>query len=96
MVNLCAINYQLLFPTVKRGDFVKNLTYLSLGITIVVSPLLSLVEDQVYALRKLNIDARALNASTPRKEQTEIMHILDGKAKDNLTLKILYLTPGNR
>ncbi|CAF1376637.1 unnamed protein product [Adineta ricciae] len=63
------------------------------GITIVVSPLISLVEDQVYALKKLNIDARSLNTSTPREEQTEIMHILDGQKKIDSTLKILYLTP---
>ncbi|CAF3403671.1 unnamed protein product [Rotaria sp. Silwood1] len=64
------------------------------GITIVVSPLLSLVEDQIYALRNLNIDARSLNTSTPRNEQTEIMRILDGKNITDSTLKILYLTPG--
>lgn len=58
--------------------------------------MISLVEDQVYALRNLNVDARALNASTPRSEQTEIMHILDGKVKDDSSLKILYLTPGKR
>ncbi len=56
--------------------------------------MISLVEDQVYALRNLNIDARALNTSTPRDEQTEIMRILDGKTKIDSTLKILYLTPG--
>lgn len=66
----------------------------TLGITIVVSPLLSLVEDQVYALRNLSIDARSLNTSTERQEQTEILQILDGKNKENSTLKILYLTPG--
>lgn len=65
-----------------------------LGISIVVSPLISLVEDQVYALKNLNIDARSLNTSTPREEQTEIMRILDGKISDS-TLKILYLTPGS-
>jgi superfamily II DNA helicase RecQ len=74
--------------------FPINLRILLIGITIVVSPLISLVEDQVYALRNLNIDARSLNTSTPRKEQTEIMHILDGKIKGDSTLKILYLTPG--
>ncbi|CAF2540864.1 unnamed protein product [Rotaria sp. Silwood2] len=63
------------------------------GITIVVSPLISLVDDQIYALRNLNIDARALNTSTPRDEQTEIMRILDGKNNVGSTLKILYLTP---
>jgi bloom syndrome protein len=66
-----------------------------LGITIVVSPLISLVEDQVYALRKLQVDARALNASTPREEQTAIMRILDGKQSENQSMKILYLTPGS-
>jgi bloom syndrome protein len=65
-----------------------------LGITIVVSPLISLVEDQVYALKRLNVDARSLNTSTPRDEQAEIMRILDGKHKGESTLKILYLTPG--
>jgi superfamily II DNA helicase RecQ len=64
------------------------------GITIVVSPLISLVEDQIYALKNLNIDARALNTSTPRDEQTEINRILDGKNSNESTLKILYLTPG--
>jgi len=79
---------------VKFKKYLENLSNLLLGITIVVSPLISLVEDQVYALRNLNIDARSLNTSTSRKEQTEIMHILDGKIKDDSTLKILYLTPG--
>ena len=66
-----------------------------LGITIVVSPLLSLVEDQVYALKKLDVDARALNSSTPRDEQTQILRILDGKKQEDSTMKILYLTPGS-
>lgn len=65
-----------------------------IGISIVVSPLISLVEDQVYALKSLNIDARSLNTSTPRAEQTEIMRILDGKLATESTMKILYLTPG--
>ncbi|CAF0754232.1 unnamed protein product [Adineta steineri] len=63
------------------------------GVTIVVSPLLSLVEDQVYALKNLNIDARALNSATSHDEQTDIMRILDGKDSIESTLKILYLTP---
>jgi len=79
----------------KKKTFVHFKKLSVLGITIVVSPLISLVEDQVYALRNLNIDARSLNTSTPRNEQTEIMHILDGKTKGGeSTLKILYLTPG--
>lgn len=54
--------------------------------------MISLVDDQVYALKKLKVDARSLNTSTPREEQTEIMKILDGRKTDDL--KILYLTPG--
>jgi superfamily II DNA helicase RecQ len=72
--------------------FFKNEIFL--GITVVVSPLISLVEDQIYSLKNLNIDARALNTSTPRDEQTEIMRILDGKYQIESKFKILYLTPG--
>ena len=85
--------YQL--PTVlsdgKNNCFLFPLKLKCLGITIVISPLISLVDDQAYALRNLNIDARSLNTSTSANEQSEIMRILDGT---DLKLKILYLTPG--
>ena len=58
--------------------------------------MISLVEDQVYSLRNLNIKAHALNTSTPRNEQTEIMRILDGRNKTDSSVNILYLTPGNQ
>ncbi len=94
MENPYVINYPRLYPMVNQFFILYYKNKIFLGITVVVSPLISLVEDQVYALRNLNIDARALNTGTPRDEQTEIMHILDGRNTTNSTFKILYLTPG--
>ncbi|GAB1608582.1 ATP-dependent DNA helicase Q1-like [Argonauta hians] len=63
---------------------------ISCGITLVVSPLISLVEDQLLALETLNVPAATLNASTDRAETTRIMNSMLDKESP---LKILYVTP---
>lgn len=62
------------------------------GVTIVVSPLLSLMEDQVQHLRKLNIQAFLLNGDTA---QSERKHIWDTMSRRdvNTFIQILYITP---
>ena len=58
------------------------------GITIVVSPLISLMKDQVQALKANGIKADFFNSSiTPEKENTVIDKALKGE------LQLLYLSP---
>jgi ATP-dependent DNA helicase RecQ len=58
------------------------------GLTIVISPLIALMKDQVDALRKKHIDATFINASLTKSERLERYKNLDeGK------YKILYITP---
>ena len=45
------------------------------GFTLVVSPLVSLMEDQVMALTKLNIGAENLSASTDKSDVTRILNV---------------------
>uniref|UniRef100_A0A2R5LAI8 ATP-dependent DNA helicase n=1 Tax=Ornithodoros turicata TaxID=34597 RepID=A0A2R5LAI8_9ACAR len=60
------------------------------GITIVISPLISLMEDQVMALKRLNYPAAMLSATTPKEEaQTINSALTDPKAP----IKLLYITP---
>ncbi|KAH7321008.1 P-loop containing nucleoside triphosphate hydrolase protein [Stachybotrys elegans] len=60
------------------------------GITIVVSPLLSLMINQVEALRASGIDASSLNSNTPYNEKQRIQRDLGtGHPKT----KLLYVTP---
>jgi len=71
----------------------KSLCYqipalLSEGVTLVVSPLISLMKDQVDALRVNGIAAAYLNSSLSSDEQTFVFHQL--KAGE---LKLLYLAP---
>ena len=64
---------------------------LSKGLTLVVSPLISLIEDQLISLSELNIEATLLNASST-KEQTKYVHDLM-ISKGPMLLKLLYVTP---
>ena len=62
------------------------------GITIVISPLLSLMNDQVQHLRKLNIRAATLNSATTSEERTEIQNNLKEKYPEQY-IQLLYITP---
>jgi ATP-dependent DNA helicase RecQ len=58
------------------------------GLTIVISPLIALMKDQVDALRVNGISAAYLNSTQSYQEQNEIIN----KVKSN-ELKLLYLAP---
>ncbi|KAJ2980064.1 hypothetical protein NUW58_g7043 [Xylaria curta] len=60
------------------------------GITIVVSPLLSLMMNQVEALRAAGIDASSINSNTPLEERDRIS--ADLKTGHPRT-RLLYVTP---
>ncbi|PSN46523.1 ATP-dependent DNA helicase Q1 [Blattella germanica] len=60
------------------------------GVTIVVSPLVSLMEDQLHALRTLKIDAAMLSSNSTKEEVNSIQNDMINK---NGKLKLLYVTP---
>ncbi|EDO32632.1 predicted protein, partial [Nematostella vectensis] len=62
----------------------------SKGLTLVVSPLVSLMEDQLWALKRLGIKAALLNASSTREEVNSVHASIVDKKSD---LKMLYVTP---
>uniref|UniRef100_A0A0K0FKB5 ATP-dependent DNA helicase n=1 Tax=Strongyloides venezuelensis TaxID=75913 RepID=A0A0K0FKB5_STRVS len=60
------------------------------GITLVISPLISLIEDQIRQLRKLNIETCAFNQSSSKEEVKQIM---DDLSSSRPKIKLLYVTP---
>lgn len=58
------------------------------GVTLVISPLIALMRDQVAALRQNGVAAAALTSSTPPDERDETLQQLR-----NGTLKLLYMAP---
>ena len=58
------------------------------GGTLVISPLIALMQDQVAALQKRNIPAAFINSTLSKKEREENLQLfLNGK------IKLLYVTP---
>ncbi len=58
------------------------------GLTIVVSPLISLMQNQVEALKILGVDAATINSSNSHEDNRDIWH----RMKTG-TLRLLYLSP---
>ena len=58
------------------------------GVTVVISPLIALMRDQVRALREVGVEAGALTSGNTL-EETEAVH----EALDRGLLKLLYMAP---
>lgn len=60
------------------------------GLTVVVSPLISLMEDQVRSLTNKNIPAKLITSKIAKEVNKEVLDILKNK---NSPVKLLYVTP---
>lgn len=69
---------------------ILNPFHLMTGVTLVVSPLIALSEDQVMGLQNLKVNAVMLNASTDKQMVNTIHQQMIDKNSD---LKLLYVTP---
>lgn len=61
------------------------------GMTLVVSPLLSLIEDQQISLSKLGIVGRSINSTTSKEDKKQIYEYMSKGTKP--AIKLLYVTP---
>ncbi|XP_056646020.1 ATP-dependent DNA helicase Q1-like [Diorhabda sublineata] len=81
----------LLMPTGGGKSLVYQLPALvDGGLTVVISPLIALIEDQLISLKKMDIEAATINASTARREKKVIQDLMVTK---NSKLRILFVTP---
>uniref|UniRef100_A0A3Q3Q7G8 ATP-dependent DNA helicase n=1 Tax=Monopterus albus TaxID=43700 RepID=A0A3Q3Q7G8_MONAL len=62
----------------------------SKGFTLVISPLVSLMEDQIMYLRSINLPAVTLNASSSKEQAKTVMA---GMTDPKAPFKLIYVTP---
>ncbi|RAL63499.1 hypothetical protein DID88_003919 [Monilinia fructigena] len=62
------------------------------GVTVVISPLLALMHDQVDHLKKLRIQAYLFNSETTKEVKQELLSALDQPCPDHY-IQLLYVTP---
>lgn len=60
------------------------------GLTVVISPLVSLMEDQVRSLKMKNIPAMLMTSTSSKEETTAALNLLKDK---NSSIQLLYVTP---
>jgi len=58
------------------------------GLTLVISPLVALMENQVQELRQKNLPASILHSEIPKRDRTSTLNLLE-----NQQLRLLYLSP---
>lgn len=61
------------------------------GFSLVISPLVALMEDQLISVRRFGIESAMLNASSPREEVNRVHAAMTDTGKESL--KLLYVTP---
>jgi len=92
-MNVTMSNYDcmLIMPTGGGKSLCFQLpAVVSNGFTLVISPLISLMEDQLMALDRLGINAALLSSSIPTKDVTIIQNLLVDK---ECPYKLVYVTP---
>ncbi|XP_041110089.1 ATP-dependent DNA helicase Q1-like isoform X2 [Polyodon spathula] len=60
------------------------------GFTLVIAPLVSLIEDQLMSLEKFGISAATINASSSKEHVKSVQNAMLDKTSD---MKLLYVTP---
>ncbi|CAI7719627.1 ATP-dependent DNA helicase Q1, putative [Plasmodium vivax] len=81
-----------IMPTGGGKSLIYQVTPLLIeGISIVISPLISLMYDQTKSLKRKNISAETINSSLNKKENEKVLSLL--KNYNNCDIKVLYVTP---
>ncbi|XP_066526085.1 ATP-dependent DNA helicase Q1 isoform X4 [Hoplias malabaricus] len=81
----------LVMPTGRGKSLCYQLPALcSKGFTLVIAPLVSLMEDQLMYLKSVNVPSVTLNASSSKEDSK---YVMAGMIDKNSPFKLLYVTP---